>query len=45
MMAIPRRIVFAMQQYRSEAEWEVSRWERNHSQLSDEHRFVCRHHL
>ena len=41
MMATSCRIVFAMQQYRSEAEWEVSRWERNHSQLSDEHRCAC----
>lgn len=37
------KIVFAMQQYRSEAEWEVSRWERNHSQLSDEHRALLPH--
>ncbi|DBB03564.1 TPA: hypothetical protein ACH3X3_010907 [Trebouxia sp. C0006] len=41
--ATSARIVFAMQQYRSEAEWEVSRWERNHSQLSDEHRALLPH--
>ena len=34
------RIVFAMQQYRSEAEWELSRWARNYSQLSEEHKYA-----
>ncbi|KAL3145964.1 hypothetical protein ABBQ38_015324 [Trebouxia sp. C0009 RCD-2024] len=32
------KIVFAMQQYKSEAEWDVTRWERNYSQLSEEHK-------
>lgn len=29
-----------MQSYRSEAEWDVTRWERNYAQLSEQHKYV-----
>lgn len=29
-----------MQQYKSEAEWDVTRWERNYSQLSEQHKYA-----
>ena len=28
-----------MQQYKSEAEWDITRWERNYSQLSEQHKY------
>ena len=34
------RIVFAMQQYKSEGGWDITRWERNYSQLSEQHKYV-----
>lgn len=32
--------MFALQQYNSEAEWDVTRWERNYSKLSEQHKYV-----
>ena len=32
------RVVHALRGYRSAAEWEVGRWERNYARLSERHR-------
>ena len=44
MIHFSRRILHAFHSYSIEAEWEVSRWERNYSKLSPQHQALVPHH-